>query len=423
MSREPNVPRYRLKKTCSSSGQLHKYGVVTLTDGAGGRRDVILGEYKSKESLKEYARVIAEWKANAVAPAATARNDITIAELLELYRPYCERRYPSPSLELQNTRFALQPLRVLYDTLPAKEFSAPALSALILSMATGDWLTEKQKEERKKSGQRIDLARRTVAQRVGRIRRFFKWAVSKGHVPATVLVELQTVEVEPGMGRESKIVRPVSAALVEDTLPYLQPVVADIIRLLSLTGARCSEITGMKAKLLDMVGPIWSLRPEHHKTQRHAHERIIALGPQAQAIVKKYLVPNLDTFLFSPKASKKTFWLNQRAARKSKVPPSQLCRKRRRPKRVPRDNYDSHSIGHAIRRGVERLNADRAKQDLQPVDLWHVHQLRHARATTVRRELGLEAAQAVLGHASIQTAQLYAEKNAELAARVAAKLG
>ena len=38
--------------------------VVTLTDGLGGRRDVLLGHYKTKALKIEYSRVIAESLAN-----------------------------------------------------------------------------------------------------------------------------------------------------------------------------------------------------------------------------------------------------------------------------------------------------------------------------------------------------------------------
>jgi hypothetical protein len=41
----------------------------------------------------------------------------------------------------------------------------------------------------------------------------------------------------------------------------------------------------------------------------------------------------------------------------------------------------------------------------------------------VRRRYGLEAAQAVLGHAKADTTEIYAEKNLALAAKVAIEIG
>src|SRR5262249_20655087 len=57
MSRTPSVPSYRLHK---QSGQ----AIVTLTDGLGNRRDVLLGKHGTPESRLEYSRVIAEWEAS-----------------------------------------------------------------------------------------------------------------------------------------------------------------------------------------------------------------------------------------------------------------------------------------------------------------------------------------------------------------------
>jgi site-specific recombinase XerD len=54
---------------------------------------------------------------------------------------------------------------------------------------------------------------------------------------------------------------------------------------------------------------------------------------------------------------------------------------------------------------------------------WHVNQLRHSRATELRKTHGLEATQAVLGHSRIETTQIYAERLSEAAARVAAEVG
>ena len=58
MSRRPSFsdPSYRLHK---QSGR----AVVTLPDGLGGRRDVLLGKYDSPESWAKYYQTLAEWKA------------------------------------------------------------------------------------------------------------------------------------------------------------------------------------------------------------------------------------------------------------------------------------------------------------------------------------------------------------------------
>jgi integrase len=54
---------------------------------------------------------------------------------------------------------------------------------------------------------------------------------------------------------------------------------------------------------------------------------------------------------------------------------------------------------------------------------WHPNQLRHAKATEIRREAGLDAARAVLGHRSPQVTEVYAEIDVSKAAEVMARLG
>jgi integrase len=54
---------------------------------------------------------------------------------------------------------------------------------------------------------------------------------------------------------------------------------------------------------------------------------------------------------------------------------------------------------------------------------WHPHQLRHSAATVIRKHFGIEAAQVVLGHATLAATQIYAEKNADAAKRIAAEVG
>jgi hypothetical protein len=76
MARPRSVPSYRKHR---QSGQ----ALVTLTDGLGGRKDILLGKHGTKESRVEYARVIAEWEAagRTVPRESAAGFDLTIHEL------------------------------------------------------------------------------------------------------------------------------------------------------------------------------------------------------------------------------------------------------------------------------------------------------------------------------------------------------
>jgi hypothetical protein len=71
---------------------------VTLPDGLGRRRDVLLGKYGTPESRQEYARVLAEWEANGrrqPVPASTA-SDRTVNEVMLAFVRHVEATYRRP---------------------------------------------------------------------------------------------------------------------------------------------------------------------------------------------------------------------------------------------------------------------------------------------------------------------------------------
>jgi integrase len=421
--RKYRVPSYRCK---TSNGR--KYGCVSLPDGSGGRRDILLGAYGSAESRAEYARVISEWEAAGRAlPQVPATNDITINELILAFWPHAQKHYRhpdgTPTSELNHFKISLSQLKKLYGHTLAREFGPKALKVLrdrlisqpittkvkVEDPATGDWTwTEKVL--------RIGLARGVINQRIGRIRRLFRWGFENELVPTSVFEGLRAVRgLQRGRSgaRETEPVRPVSLALVDETLPYLSPVVGDMIRLQLLTGARSGEICLMRSCDIEMSGSVWMYRPRRHKTSYRGFGRVIPLGPKAQQIVRHYLKANLEEPLFSPRDSIEALRQKQRSGRKSKVQPSQLCRKRKDPRRTPGSRYHPGTIAHAVRRACERHNLQK----------WHPHMLRHTKATEIRREYGLDAARALLGQHAPQVTELYAELDLGKAVEVARKLG
>jgi len=54
---------------------------------------------------------------------------------------------------------------------------------------------------------------------------------------------------------------------------------------------------------------------------------------------------------------------------------------------------------------------------------WSPNQLRHSRATEVRKLYGAEASRVILGHSNLKTTEIYAERDMQLAAQVARETG
>ena len=57
------------------------------------------------------------------------------------------------------------------------------------------------------------------------------------------------------------------------------------------------------------------------------------------------------------------------------------------------------------------------------VPVWTPHQLRHTRATVIRQEFDIEAAQIILGHSKPDTTLIYAERDLAKARRIMAAIG
>lgn len=103
--------------------------------------------------------------------------------------------------------------------------------------------------------------------------------------------------------------------------------------------------------------------------------------------------------------------------------PSQAKRRpKAKPKKTARDRYDTASYRRAVAYAVEMANKKR-KQNEPEIPAWFPLQLRHSKATEVRRHFGLDAAQSVLGHKNADVTQIYAEKNLQLAVQIAKETG
>jgi integrase len=216
--------------------------------------------------------------------------------------------------------------------------------------------------------------------------------------------------------RETAKVLPVDEAIVEATLSHLPPPVVALVKLQLLTGARGKELFTLRTRDIDRSAVVWRYEPATHKTAHHGHCRVIYFGPKAQEIIAPFLSLDPDRYLFRPKDAVDWHKERHRAARKSKVTPSQRLRAEavlQRPRRRFKPRYTRDTYGQAIARACVAAG----------VPHWHPHQLRHTAGTRYRREGDFEAAQIVLGHKTDSMTQRYAERDAEKARELVAKIG
>ena len=242
----PSTPQYRRHK---ASGR----AVVTLQG-----KDHYLGPFGSKSSRIEYDRLLGEWLANGRDVAAgrerrCAHDRQIDSEILVVRQVLLFEGWPTDrSADCYQGRSAL--LRRYYERIPAGDFGPLALQALQSRMI--------------ESG----LSRSYINGHTGRIKLMFKWAVSQQLLPVTVYQALATVSgLRKGRtaAREPAPIMPVADDVREVTLPFLPPVIADMVKLQRITGCRPGEVCILRPCDVDRGSDIWCYRPSSHKTQHH----------------------------------------------------------------------------------------------------------------------------------------------------------
>jgi len=453
MPRKPGIPQLTLHK---ASGR----AVVRLTG-----RDHYLGTFGSPEAKEAYDRLIAEWLAggrrvahDATSVAASPIPGVSVNEVLLAFWKHAERHYRhpdgSPTTEIGELRLSLKPLKDLYGLAPAAEFGPKKLAAVRQSMI-----------ER-------GLCRTLINRRIDRVKRVFKWATEQELVPGAAYHALQALRgLKRGRtdARESEQVKPADPAHVAATLLHLDAHLRAMVELQRRTGMRPGEVCGLTQEEVDRSADVWLYRPARHKTAHHGRDRVVPIGPRARAVLTAFLLrdgippdgfghvhlndPDEQTArlvmadahqeagrerdaallrdtekrvaivagcivdpaapLFSPAEAREERFRAMRAARKSKVPPSQRGRRKSNPERCPGSEFRPAAYAHAVQKAAKRAG----------VLHWHPNQLRHLFATEVRAAFGLEAAQVLLGHSRADVTQVYAERDLTLAVKVAGTIG
>jgi integrase len=290
--------------------------------------------------------------------------------------------------EVDCFRATLRRLLKLYGDLPVTEFSPSKLKLV--------------RDEFIRDG----LARSVVNKNVSRIRHVFRWGVEHEIVPVTVFQALQAVTgLKKGRSpaRELGPILPVTTAAIDATLPHLAPTLQVMVRVQLLCGCRPGEICQLRPRDIDRSRDVWCYRPESHKTAHHGDERRIYLGPQAQTLLAPFLERAPEVFCFSPAETQAQRLAAKHAARKTPLKYGNRpgSNRRQKPRRTPGERYDTDSYRRAIERACQ----------VAKIEPWSPNQLRHARATELRRQYGLDAAQVVLGHQEAFVTQIYAERD------------
>lgn len=332
-------------------------------------RFVVLGKWGSAEAQAAYGKLLATLATGGdpvvkrtpkgVKPKAVTVNDVALAFTLHAQSHYRNPKTGKPSAELDCFRSALRPAVDLFGETPISEFGPVRLSHVRDKYVAKGW------------------SRGFVNKSVVRLRHVVKWAVGRELCPVAVLHALQALEplrAGKSAARETKRRQAVPQEHLTAVRAELSELCRDLFDLLLLSGARPGELQSLTGGMLDRSGSVWSAVIQDHKNAWRGMERKLFFGPQAQLILKRRLLADPDRPLFK---------------------------------------MSRFTLTKALTVACDKLDIPR----------FSPYHLRHTRATEVRDQLGLEAAQAALGHQNPSMTLHYSSKLDGLAATVAAKLG
>lgn len=298
---------------------------------------------------------------------------LTLSRLVGLYIAhaavyYRQRHTGQPTREHLNIASAM---RGLLATLPAgieaRDLKAHHVSAWMLRLAT----TPTQQNPRGCSRQYINAC-------LGRLKRMLRWAQESGFLTASAIAPVLTIR--PYVAHRSPAYEPPRREPADESailaiLPVVPPAAADFLELLSQTGARAGELLAATA---DDIKPEpgnrsgW-LTVRQHKSAHKGHARSLPLRGAAWAIVTRRAAQAGPGGLLFPSRAGKPWTVG--------------------------------GMRGAIRKACQ----------LAGVAKFTPHQVRHTVARRARRAAGLDAAQALLGHQSIEMTQHYAPVESALA--------
>lgn len=355
-------PRNTIPKLCHDRSRNRAFCKVN-------GRFVVLGPWGSPEAQAAYGRLLAtianggdpvsERSTGPAKPTTVTINDVCLAFLLHAQSHYMNPKTGKPSAELDCFRSAIRPAVALFGETPISEFGPLRLSQVRDEYLTKDW------------------SRGFINKSTNRLRHVVRWAVGRELCPPAVLQALEAVEpLRAGKtsARETKPRQAVSGEHLTIVREKLDPLYRDMVDLLLLCGCRPGELQSLTGAMIDRSGPVWVATITDHKNAWRGLDRKLYFGPKAQLILRRWLNANPDQRLFP------------------------LARA---------------TLSNAIKRAC-------ADAEIPRFTAYH---LRHTRATEIRDQLGLEAAQAALGHQNPSMTLHYSSKLDNLAATVAAKLG
>jgi integrase len=322
-------------------------------------KDHYLGKHGTPESHERYDALIAELVIDVGSASCK-----TLTAVLAAWWPECKSRYYKGKGKLggaQNWRPIIRLMREKHGDERAEDLGPKKLRQTLESAAEEqDWSLSYTKMQ------------------LTRVRTIYDWAVSEELIAVTAYQRLKSVKLRHG--RETESIPPVPDEVVDQTLPHLKTIIADMVRVQRLTGMRPGELVIMRPEDIDRAGEVWEYGPERHKTQHRGKSRVVYINKTAQQILTPWLLKAVDFVFPSSRSS----------------------------------HYTTGTYQQAIYRTCRRHD----------IPQWSPNQLRKAAATEIRSKSDVEHSASFLGHSSsIVTGDHYAANDRQRGIEAAKLLG
>lgn len=397
--------------------------VVTI-----GGRDIYLGLHDSPESIARYAVLIGVYQSNGLtlpddfdgssldaraavllgqlSPQAVAtdqtKQPVLVRHVTAAYREHMAIRYAENTNELKRLTRVCDEIDKHDGNVEATEY--------------GPLRLQQQRQRWVESGKaRVYCNRLTNS-----VKRIWKYAVSQELVPSTCWERLRSVEslrIGQTPAPEKDPVLPANIDHVRATAKHLSPIIRAMVRIQVATGMRPSEVCKMRPCEIDRTGEVWVYRPAKHKTAAKGKVKAVPIIGDARDAITEYLQRDPQAFCFSPREA--MAWRRAIDSANRVTPLGYGNRpgtnRKANPIKQPGDCYDQSIYRQAIKRAAKAAG----------VPHWTPYQIRHLSGTVIREALGVEAAQAALGHSHASMTEHYAKQSltkAIEAAKVAPKL-
>ncbi len=385
--------------------------VVFLPCADGRRQMVYLGDHGSPAAARRYREVLADHLAGKAVVAPKRGREApsewpTIAQLCAAFLLDAERYYVDAagvrSREIDNFRLALRTLLHLHRDIPTDRFNINDLIEVRQALIDGEYGYQTGRSGRRDGGGGRKRSRTYINATLRRIKQVFRWGTERRMVPGTVWHELSALRSLPigrCAARETTPVEAVPWSMVKPVLGHLPSPLAACVRLQWCTGMRPSEALQIRMADLDRSGDVWVYTVKNHKNTWRGRARLVALGPEAQAVLQPLLRVD-GGYLISPVDAVAVQKAVRRAARLTPMTPSQRARDARNAAKEPNvgDHYGLDSYRKAIHRACDAAGIAR----------WSPHRLRHAKGTELARKEGIEVARIALGHKDDRVTRRYA---------------